>query len=203
MAKLGRIAAIGGGLIALAGATAALVAYREKSVEKPAYAAVETDDAIEVRDYPALVVAETVTPGDRLSALNEGFEALSDYISARRRGAGAKGERIAMTAPVLTDRTERGQWRTRFIMPARYTLESLPEPAAGVNTATIPARRLAAIRFSGTAGDEALAEQERQLRVWLAQHGYTADGPAEYAFYNSPFVAPPLRHNEVLVPVTA
>ena len=88
-------------------------------------------------------------------------------------------------------------------MPVRYTLESLPEPAAGVAITTIPARRLAAIRFSGTAGDEALADHERQLRVWLAQHGYKADGPAEYAFYNSPFVAPPLRHNEVLVPVAA
>ena len=203
MAKLGRIAAIGGGLVALAGATAALLAYREKSVEKPTYATVETDDAIEVRDYPALVIAETVMPGDRLSALNQGFEALSDYIFARRRGADADAQRIAMTAPVLTDRTERGQWRTRFVMPVRYTLESLPEPAAGVATTTIPARRRAAIRFSGTAGDEALADHERQLRVWLAQHGYKADGPAEYAFYNSPFVAPPLRHNEVLVPVAA
>jgi len=203
MAKLGRIAAIGGGLVALAGATAALLAYREKSVEKPAYATVETDDAIEVRDYPALVVAETVAPGDRLSALNQGFEALSDYIFARRRGAGAKAEKIAMTAPVLTDRTGRGQWRTRFVMPATYALENLPDPDSDVHTAAIPARRLAAIRFSGTGGDEALADHERQLRVWLAQRGYKADGPAEYAFYNSPFVAPPLRHNEVLVPVAA
>lgn len=108
-----------------------------------------------------------------------------------------------MTAPVLADRTERGQWRTRFVMPATYTLDSLPEPDSGVHTAAIPARRLAAIRFSGTAGDEALADHERQLRAWLAQHGYKVDGPAEYAFYNSPFVAPPLRHNEVLVAVAA
>jgi len=203
MAKLGRIAAIGGGLVAFAGATAALLAYREKSVEKPAYATVEAEGAIEVRDYPALVVVETVIPGDRLSALNQGFEALSDYIFARRRGSNANVEKIAMTAPVLADRTERGQWRTRFVMPARYTLQALPEPAAGVQTTTIPARRLGAIRFSGTAGDEAIADHERQLRVWLAEHGHEASGPAEYAYYNSPFVAPPLRHNEVLVPVSA
>lgn len=203
MAKLGRIAAIGGGVLALAGAATALVAYREKSAEQPDYATADKDDAIEVRDYPALIVAETVAPGDRLSALNEGFKRLGDYVSARRRGPAADADKIAMTAPVLSDRTERGQWRTRFVMPAAYTLEALPAPGEGVKTAAIPARRMAAIRFSGTAGDAALADHERQLRVWLAQHGYQADGAAEYAFYNSPFVAPPLRHNEVLVPVTA
>ena len=205
MARLGRIAAIGGGLIALAGASTALLAYREKSVEKPDYATIDLDDAIEVRDYPALLIAETVAPGDRLSALNEGFRKLADYIFAKRRGPAADAdqasEKIAMTAPVLSDRNDMGQWRTRFAMPAKYTAETLPTPDGGVRIATLPARRVAAIRFAGSAGDDALADHERKLRVWLAQHGYKADGPAEYAFYNSPFVAPPLRHNEVLVPV--
>jgi hypothetical protein len=207
MAKLGRIAAIGGGLVALAGATTALFAYREKSVEQPTYSIVESDGAIEVRDYPALLVAETVNPGDRLSSLNAGFKKLADYIFAKRRGpsAGAadSGERIAMTAPVLSDRTDRGQWRTRFVMPARFSKDTLPTPDGGIAIDEVPARRMAAIRFSGTGSDSALADQERTLRVWLAQHGYQPIGPAEHAFYNSPFVAPPLRHNEVLVPVAA
>jgi hypothetical protein len=201
MARLGRLAAIGGGIAALAAAGVALATYRERKAEKPDHSLVEADDAIEVRDYPALLVAETVAPGDRLNALNAGFERLADYVAGHRRGPGDGGEAIGMTAPVLSDRTERGQWRTRFIMPAHYDAESLPVPDGGVHVAHLPARRMAAIRFTGSAGDEALADHERVLRVWLAQHGYSADGPAEHAYYNSPFVPPPLRHNEVLVPV--
>lgn len=201
MARIGRIAAIGGGLIAVATAATALLAYREKSVEQPVYRRIDGDDDVEVRDYPALVLAETTEAGDRLSALNAGFQRLADYIFAKRRGPGGDQTRIAMTAPVLSDRNERGAWRTRFVMPARFGVESLPAPDGGVHITTLPARRIAAMRFSGSGGDEALADHERRLRVWLAQHGYTPEGPVEYAFYNSPFVPPPLRHNEVLVPI--
>jgi len=201
MAKLGRLAAIGGGLVALAGAGIALAAYRERKAEHPDYATIDADDAIEVRDYPALLVAEAIAPGDRLNALNAGFERLADYFAGKRRGPDDDGETVAMTAPVLSDRTERGQWRTRFILPSHYDAATMPAPGGGVSAAQLPARRLAAIRFAGSAGDEALADRERQLRVWLAQHGYTPEGAAEHAYYNSPFVPPPLRHNELWVPI--
>ena len=201
MARIGRIAAIGGGLIAVATAATALLAYREKSVEQPVYRRIDGEDDIEVRDYPELLIAETTDAGDRLSALNAGFQRLADYIFAKRRGPGGDATKIAMTAPVLSDRTERGAWRTRFVMPAKFRLKTLPAPDGGVRTATLPARRIAAMRFSGSAGDEALADHERRLRIWLAQRGYSPAGPVEYAFYNSPFVPPPLRHNEVLVPI--
>lgn len=204
MAKFGRIAAIAGGVAALAAGGVAVLTYRERKTEQPAYTLVETDGAIEVRDYPDLLIAETVAPGDRLSALNDGFKRLADYIFAKRRGPGddaGPDEKIAMTAPVLSDRTTRGQWRTRFVMPADVPANDLPTPDGGVSITRLPARRMAAIRFAGGAGDEALADNERKLRVWLAQHGFSPDGPAEHAYYNSPFVPPPLRHNEVLVPV--
>jgi len=205
MARLGRIAAaLGGGIAAVAAAGVAVVTYRERKAEQPDYSIIEADGDIEVRDYPALLVAETVVPGDRLSALNAGFRRLADYISGRRRDSGDAARedgKIAMTAPVLSDRTDRGQWRTRFVMPSRYQAADLPTPGLGVHTETVPARRLAAIRFAGSAGDEALADHERRLRVWLAEHGFLPAGPVEHAYYNSPFVPPPLRHNEVLVPV--
>jgi hypothetical protein len=204
MARFGRIAAIAGGVAALAAGGVAVLTYRERKTEQPDYSLVETDGAIEVRDYPDLLIAETIAPGDRLSALNDGFRRLADYIFAKRRGPGDDArpdEKIAMTAPVLSDRTTRGQWRTRFVMPAGQPANGLPTPDGGVSINRLPARRMAAIRFAGSAGDDALADNERKLRVWLAQHGFSPDGPAEHAYYNSPFVPPPLRHNEVLVPV--
>ena len=196
-----RIAAIGGGIIGLAAAATAVMKLREKSSEMPDYASIESDGAIELRDYPALLVVETLTSGERNHALGEGFRRLADYISAKHRGTGASDESIAMTAPVLQDRAN-GRWRTRFIMPAELTAATLPAPAAGVGSETITPRRMAAIKFSGAAGDDVLRDRERSLREWLVGRGHTPSGAAEYAFYNSPMVAPPLRRNEVLIPVS-
>ena len=195
-----KIAAIGGGLIALGGVASALLKLREKSVEHPDYASVEADGAIEVRDYPTLLVVETLTSGERDHALGEGFRRLADYIGAKKRGEGASDEPIAMTAPVLQDRAN-GRWRTRFVMPATMTRGTLPAPAAGVGKDTLAPRRVAAIRFAGLAGDDTLRARERDLREWLIGKGHTPSGAAEYAFYNSPMIAPPLRRNEVLIPI--
>jgi len=195
-----RIAAIGGGIVALGGAATALIKLREKSSEQPDYATVESDGAIELRDYPTLLVAETLTSGERDHALSEGFKRLADYIFAKQRGDGASDEKIQMTAPVMQDRAN-GRWRTRFVMPAAITRSTLPAPAAGVGSDTLPPRRVAAIRFSGVAGDNMLRDCERTLREWLVGKGYEPAGAAEYAFYNSPMVAPPLRRNEVLIPI--
>lgn len=202
MADWKRTAAIGGGLAAVAGIMGAIFVAREKRVERPDYAVAENDGAIEIRDYPDLIVAQSTEPGEREAALGTGFRRLADYIFAKRRGAtDADSRKIAMTAPVLSDRTDTGTWRTRFIMPSRYTLATLPSPSRGVETTTLPARRVAAIRFSGTAGDTALHAYERNLRQWLSERGFQSAGPAEYAFYNSPFVPGPLRRNEVLIPI--
>lgn len=195
-----KIAAIGGGLIAAAAAASGLFKLREQAIEKPGYTVVETDGVIEIRDYPELLVAETLTSGERDQALSEGFRRLADYIFAKKRGPGASDDTIAMTAPVMQDRAN-GRWRTRFMMPSSLTRDTLPTPAAGVGSDTMPARRLASIRFAGLQGDESLRTNERQLREWLVAHGHTPTGPAEYAFYNSPMVAPPLRRNEVLIPI--
>ena len=151
------------------------------------------------------MVAETTDIGDRATSLRSGFRRLAGYIFAKHRGGsgqgGADDSPIAMTAPVLTDRAEAGVWRTRFVMPARYRRHMLPRPGSGVTIASLPARRVAAIRFAGRAGDDALNAHERDLRLWLARHKFRPVGAAEYAFYNSPMVPAPLRRNEVLIPI--
>lgn len=202
MADWKRTAAIGGGLAALAGIAGAIFVAHDKQVERPDYTTVESDDAIEIRDYPDLIVAQTTAPGERKTALGAGFRRLADYIFAKRRGGAVSDyQKIAMTAPVLSDRSEGATWRTRFIMPARYTLATLPQPAREVETTTLRARRVAAIRFSGMGSDAALEAHEHELRQWLSEHGFRPAGPAEYAFYDAPFVPGPLRRNEVLIPI--
>lgn len=165
--------------------------------ERPRYRVRRSDGAFEVRDYPPLLTAATIGHGRREDALQSGFRALADYIFAKSR----PGPTIAMTAPVLQDRGPDHSWRTRFVMPAGYQPGSLPEPPTGVTIERAPGRRVAAVRFAGGQDDRRIAAKVAELQSWLAQEGLTADGEPEYAFYNSPMIAPPLRRNEVLIPI--
>lgn len=188
-----------GGVAGLLGAAALAFYLNEKNVEKPAYTTEQEDGAFSVRRYPALLVAETQAAGERKEALGDGFDRLARFIFAKDR-PGNDRRRIAMTAPVLSDATG-GGWRTRFVMPRGFTEISLPRPAAGIRIDTLPARRVAAIRFAGMATDKQVARAEQRLRDWLIAHGLEAAGAAEHAYYNSPFVPGPLRRNEVLLPL--
>lgn len=187
---------LGAGLLAAAGAAAGAWYLYERATEKPNHRVILADGDFELRAYPALLVAEAVAPGGRERALNRGFSILADYIFAKTRG----GEKIAMTAPVLADRAGR-RWRTRFIMPGKWTRSALPAPPAGVTIDEIPARRVAAVRFAGKADDALLAEREAALRHWMESKALRSSSAAEHAFYNAPFVPGPLRRNEVLIPI--
>jgi hypothetical protein len=194
--RIGRWIAAGLG-IAVIGAAAVYAQYR--NTEEPEFALVKAEGDFDLRDYPALVVAEVTSSGDRQQASGASFRRLAAYIFAQDRPQG--GESIAMTAPVLQQETGEGGWRMRFVMPAQYTLATLPPAPADIALTEVPARRMAAVRFSGNGGADDLAAREAQLRTWLAGHGIAAAGEAEYAFYDAPMVPGPLRRNEVLIPV--
>lgn len=194
--------------------------YAVSQVEQPKYATVTQDGLIELRDYPALVVAEVTRRGDRNSAVRAGFSPLAGYIFAKNRA----GDSVSMTAPVLQERqpvamtapvtqTPAGagsaggpdqSWVIRFVMPARYTLETLPKAAGDdVRLLDVPPSRKAAIRFSGVASDALIAQNEAALRAWLGARNITIIGEPTYAYYNDPFTPGPLRRNEVLFDVKA
>lgn len=195
-------AAIGAALIG----GAAIYYFREKQTEEPDYRALTSEGDYQIRDYPAVTVAETVVEGPRKDALGRGFGVLADYIFARSRD----GEKLSMTVPVMQDAGDpmasdpplfddelEGAWRTRFVMPSGRDAEDLPEPPAGVELVEIPPRKVAVVSFGGVADDKLLAEQEDRLRGWLARRGEAVEAEPEYAFYNSPMIPGPLRRNEV------
>lgn len=196
--KAARWILAGAGLAAV-GAAAVYAQYRQ--TEQPDFAVVRADEEFELRDYPALVVAEVSHTGNRERASGASFRRLAAYIFGQDRPAG--GDAIAMTAPVLQDETQPGEWRMRFVMPAKYTLETLPPAPSDIALAQVPARRMAAIRFSGNGSARDLALMEARLRDWMMTHGLMPAGEAEFAFYDAPMVPGPLRRNEVLIPVAA
>ena len=196
-------AAVGGTLIGLG------IAYvlREKATPEPDYRVLASEHEFQIRAYPAVSIAETVVQGARKDALNEGYRILADYLTAKSR----PGEKLPMRVPVLQDSGNpmatdppvfddevEGGWRVRFVLPDGEH----PKPPEGVTVTEMPARRVGAVAFSGTANDDRLAEAEDRLRGWLARHGEKClTVEPEYAFYNSPMIPPPLRRNEVLLPL--
>jgi DNA gyrase inhibitor GyrI len=199
---LAGVAAAGAALIG----GAAFYYLKERQTEEPDFRPLESDGDYQIRDYPAMTVAETVVEGPRRDALDEGFRVLADYAFARSRD----GERLEMTVPVMQDSGDpmasdpplfddelEGAWRTRFAMPEGRSAGDLPEPPDGVTRVELPPRKVAVVSFSGVASDRLLAQQEDRLRGWLARRGVMISAEPEYAFYNSPMIPGPLRRNEV------
>jgi hypothetical protein len=186
--------------------------YVIQNVETPDYEVLTEDGDFELRDYPPLIVAEIDTAGGRQQGLSSGFGPLARYIFAKERAgeriamtapvqqrAVAPGEKIAMTAPVTQTATDDDRWTVQFIMPSEYQLDDLPEPGSReVTLERIPARRMAAVRFSGRTNDQALAKQQQRLEDWLNARDLEPVGAPVYAYYNDPFTPGPLRRNEVL-----
>jgi effector-binding domain-containing protein len=199
------------GIVAVLLLGAALWGPIVSNVEHPKYKVSDRSGDIEIRDYAPMIVAEAEVKGERREAIRKGFRIIADYIFGNNKAAQKvpmtapvtqqSSEKIAMTAPV----TQEGggtTWRVRFVMPAKYTLETLPKPNnPSIELKEIPEKRFAVIRFSGMAGEESLKRYSKELDDFLSAKRLTPLSPPIYAFYNPPWTLPFLRRNEVLVEI--
>ncbi|MBU4435611.1 MAG: heme-binding protein [Alphaproteobacteria bacterium] len=182
------------------------------AVEQPAFKAVLHEGAFEVRDYPALVVAEVTVSGDQKEAASKGFRLLAGYIfggNKRRQSIAMTApvaqvptsEKIAMTAPV-TQIQSAGEWVVRFTMPSAYSMDTLPEPNdPKVRLRVLPPTRFAVLQFSGLAGKDDVAAKTAELERRAGGHHLRAIGPASLAQYDPPWTLWFMRRNEVMLPV--
>jgi hypothetical protein len=182
------------------------------AIEEASYKVVEKDDRFEIRDYAPHILAETVVEGDLEQAGNKAFNRLFRYISGDNRSRGKVamtapvsqepiGEKIKMTAPVGQQRVQE-KWAVSFAMPALYTLETLPEPEdPKITLRQVPARRMAAVRYSGFWSEKNYLRYKLELELWIHERGLTIVGAPIWARYNPPFTPWFLRRNEILIPV--
>lgn len=183
------------------------------ATEEPRYTVNLTDGQFELRDYPEMVAAEVSVSGDRAQASSEGFKLLAGYIfggNTKKQSiamtapvvqAPNESEKIAMTAPVLQT-GQAGSWTVRFVMPSRYTLDTLPKPNNPlVRLAAVPATRLAVVRFSGLAREDDIATQTGLLQSFITSHQLVALGQPVLARYNPPWTPWFMRRNEIMVAV--
>ncbi|KKO45705.1 heme-binding protein [Arsukibacterium ikkense] len=187
--------------------------FGHSGVDDAPYTLITADDQqnIEVRRYDTMVLVSTSMSGD---GRNSAFRKLFRYIGGENEGnstiamtapvfmgeqAAAKGEKIAMTAPVLMTGTDTDAMMS-FVMPKEFTLQSTPKPTnPDVKVSELTNYTVAAIQFSGTLSKRNVAKHSRLLQAWIAENGYTASSEPVEAGYNGPLTLPMLRKNEVLI----
>ena len=191
----------------------ATLAGAAMAVEEPAFKQVMREGNFELRDYPAVVVAQVTVTGDQKEAANQGFRLLAGYIfggNKRRQSIAmtapvaqqAASEKIAMTAPVAQTQTSTGTWVVRFTMPSAYTLQTLPVPNdARVELRNIEPARFAVLRFSGLAQPGDVEAKSNELLAQVTSHRLRALGAVSLAQYNPPWTVWFLRRTEVMVEV--
>jgi hypothetical protein len=198
--------------VALLGVSSLLVAKSAMAIEKAKYTVVEKEDDFEIRQYEPQIVAETFVEGDLEEVGDEGFRRLYGYISGDNQkkqsismtapvGQEANSEKIAMTAPVGQEQKD-NRWRITFLMPAEYTLETLPVPTdSRVKLVQDPGRLMAAIRYSGTWSEAGYEENKALLEEFIEKRGLIKAGEPVWARYDPPFMPWFLRRNEVMIPI--
>ena len=171
-------------------------------------------EKFEIREYAPHILAEIVVEGNLEEAGNKAFRPLFRYISGDNKSRGKiamtapvsqeqKGERISMPAPV-SQQSIQGKWAVSFMMPASYTLETLPTPDdPSIKLRQVPARRVAAVRYSGFWSEEKYLLNKAKLEAWIRENRLTVVGEPVWARYNPPFTLWFMRRNEILIPVAA
>ncbi|UCD59272.1 MAG: heme-binding protein [Candidatus Hydrogenedentota bacterium] len=181
-------------------------------IEKAKYKVIEKEGKFEIRQYQPQIIAETIVDADFDKAGNMAFRRLFNYISGQNRkkesiamtapvNQKARSEKMAMTAPVNQQKSE-GKYSVSFLMPSKYTLDTLPEPLdSNVRLTEIPARKMAAIRYSGSWSRKRYEANKALLEEFIKKKGLQIIGKDIFARYDPPFQIWFLRRNEVLFPV--
>ncbi len=181
-------------------------------VEEAKYNVIRQQDKLEIREYDPSIVAEVIVNDDFEDASNKAFRKLFNYISGDNTGRNeiamtapvsqkAEPEKIAMTSPVGQRKADQG-WAVSFMMPASYTMDSIPVPDdPSVVLRKIPAHRAAAIRYSGTWSEKSYKEHLARLLEWMESEDLEAVGEPVWARYNAPFTPWFMRRNEILIPI--
>lgn len=189
-----------------------LTGKQAMAIEEAKYSVLIKDGDFELRRYAPHIVAETIVEGDFSTVGNEGFRRLFKFISGENHkkqsipmtapvGQESDSTKINMTAPV-SQQEEAGRWRISFLMPAVYTLETLPEPMdQRVHLSEVVGRLVAAVTYSGTWSKKRFEEKKGLLESFIKKHDLRATGEVIFARHNPPFTLWFLRRNEVLMPV--
>lgn len=180
------------------------------AIEEPSYTVRKKYDQFEVRQYDATLAAQTIVSEGFEDAGNKAFRVLADYIFGKNVSktkmdmtapVTQQNEKIAMTAPVNLSRLGEG-YVVQFMMPSKYTLETLPAPIdPRVTIVTLPARQVAVYSYSGSWSEERYNQKLAVFQEALKKENIQTIGQPVFARFNSPFQLWFLRRNEIWIEV--
>jgi effector-binding domain-containing protein len=177
------------------------------AVEQPSYKVEIDAKPFQIRDYAPMIVACVHENGTREAAVSGGFRTLASYISGNNQPSRkivmtapvtqSAGQKLAMTIPAVQVKSSEG-WDVHFAMPASLTMQTLPKPNDDrIRLLEFPARRVAAISFSGFWTDANFRSHEMRLLEFLEQRGLKPVSTVTYAYFDPPWKPWFLRRNEV------
>lgn len=181
-----------------------------RNLEEPSFTVTEVHDGYEIRQYDSYIVAETAVIGSFDAALQAGFRNIADYIFGNNTTKTSiamtapvleqKSEKIAMTVPVIASDPSAEERTVAFVLPSKYTLETLPVPNnEAVKLREVPAYKAAVSRFTGYATEKRIAAKKEELVTTLTKVGITMLDAPQVAQYNPPLSFPFTRRNEIIV----
>ena len=197
-------------LLALATVWGGWAVDKAIAIEKLTYKVIEKQGEIEIREYQGYIEAQTVVNEEFTKAGNKAFSRLFDYISGKNEteknismtapvNQQKTGKKIAMTAPV-NQQAQQDQWVISFVMPKKFTMETLPKPQDDrITLVPVQAYRAAAIRYSGFWSKAGYQKHLDKLQKYMTENNLEAEGEPTWARYNSPFSLWFLRRNEVII----
>ena len=183
-----------------------------QSYEEPKYELLKSYSPFEVRQYGGYLEASVTVDSSFDKAGSEAFPILFDYIS----GENLSQQEINMTAPVIqesegvkikmtarvTQESDGGTYRVAFVMPSKWTLETLPKPTdSRIMIEEKAPSKVAVIGYSGTWSTSNYDEHLAQLQDWIKKENLSPLSSPVWARYNSPFSLWFMRRNEIQIEV--
>lgn len=181
--------------------------YFGSRVEQLPYRVVSTGRGYEIREIPAHLVAETEVRGGWDTGGRDAFLILANYIFGKNKTktkiamttpvTQTASEKIAITAPVIAGKGTAGKSIYSFVLPAKYTMATLPAPVdKRVKIKTVTQQQVAVLRFSGLFGEKIFLQKRKQLLAMLNRDGIKY-GKIHTAGYNPPWTPPFMNRLEI------
>ena len=153
----------------------------ESKIDTPHFNLIKQNKEYSIRQYPILNVVSTTTYSD-----NESFRKLFKFID----GNNSTNTKIAMTAPVITNSDT-----MMFVLPK---LNTIPKPnTPSLQVSEIKNITVAVIPFSGSSSNA--LRYKLKLESFLQQDSIKVKPTWYLSQYNSPWVFPLLRKNEIWI----
>jgi hypothetical protein len=194
------------------------------------YEVEKKDGDFEIRRYGDHILAHVDVEASFDHAMNQGFRILAHYIFGGNKKRSSiemttpveeekkssekipmtapvteetlnKSEKIRMTTPVTEEKTG-NLHRISFVMPSKYTMETLPEPEDNqIKFEEVKDEKMAALRFKGRVKEKMAENKIEEMKKWLKENNIQPKSNFIVAQYNNPAVPGFLRRNEILVEI--